>query len=675
MKKFSILIFTMSFFFLIPAVSKAQSKKMQKANSYYESGEYVKAYNLYVKLFSKAKQKEEKAEISFKAGVCAMQTQNTQNCIRWLRRAVLYKHQDPLLNLYLAKSYMLKGLYDEAREYFANYKDLVPSDPRGEMGLLSCEAAEKWIENPTRFIVEDVKIINSRENDFAPSFSGSDTNTLYFTSTRSTTNGNKINSNSGVNFADIFITKKDKKGIWTVPVPVKGGVNSEFDDGSCVISADGRFMFYTYCPIIENVDAGCKIYMSELSGDEWGAPQMLDISSEITSDTSMSIGHPALSEDGLTLYFVSDNEKGFGGKDIWMIKRKNKNSKWSIPQNLGEDINTKYDELYPSCDKEGNLYFSTDGRIGMGGLDIFKATPKENGGWTVENMKSPINSHANDFSIVFNPYNNGGYFSSNRKNGRGDEIMKFRQKPIEITLNGYVINDINNAYLVDAEVSITGSDGSLKKVKTDQKGAFSVKLKEEVDYMLVSEKKTFLKATGSLSTKGVEEDSKIFETELFMKPSNKAIKLPNIRYDFGKASLREESKVSLNELIDLLVLNANITIELSAHTDFRGGEKANLELSQKRADSVVVYLIENGIEKDRLVAKGYGESKPAVVGDLIAKTHPFLEKGDVLSEEFINALETKEQKEICHGLNRRTEFKVLREDYGENFERFGEKEK
>ncbi|MBN2893263.1 MAG: OmpA family protein [Bacteroidales bacterium] len=672
MKKFSILILTCAFLFFLPSIGNAQSKKMLKANEYFNSGEYLKAYELYVKIFPKAKQKEEKAEISYKAGVCSKYMLDPKNTIMWLRRAVLYKYQDPLVNLYLAEAYMLRGLYDEAKEYFANYKDLVPSDERGENGLKSCEIAQVWIKNPTRFIVEEVNIINSRDNDFAPSFSGKDTNTIYFTSTRSTTNGNYVNSNSGVNFADIFVSKKDKKGIWTVPVPVPGSINSEYDDGSCTVSNDGRILFYTYCPIIEGKDAGCKIYFSEFSGDQWGAPQLLEISAESTADTAMSLGHPALSHDGLTLYFISDDKRGIGGKDIWMITRRDKNSKWSAPKNLGADINTKYDELYPACDNEGNLYFSTDGRVGMGGLDIYKATTKEGGGWTVENMQSPVNSFANDFGIVFNPYTKGGYLSSNRSSTKGDDIYRFWEKPLSITLKGFVINDINHAYLMDVNVEITGSDGSKNNLKTDDKGAFSVKLKEEVDYIILTDKKTFLKATGSVSTKGVEEDGKVFETELYMKPSGISIKIPNIRYDFGQTTLREESKVALDELIEILELNSNITIELSAHTDFRGSDEANLKLSQGRAQSVVDYLIQNGIKEDRLEAKGYGETEPYVVDVLTARTYPFLEVGDVLSESFIMALQSEEQREVCHELNRRTEFKVLSDTYGENFEKFGE---
>lgn len=671
MRKKIILTFVLTLLFSIPLMLNAQNKKVEKADSFLEAGEYYKAYELYIKIFPKLKDKEEKAEVSFNVGLCARNMYDTRNSILWFRKAVLYKYQNPLVHLYLADAYKMKGLYDEAREYYANYKDLVPSDERGENGLKSCDLAEEWLENPTRFNVKSINTINSRENDFAPAFAGQDTNTLYFTSTRNSANGENINANSGVNFADIYVTKKDKKGTWTAPVPATGSLNSEYDDGSCTLSNDGRTMYYTYCPVIDGVDAGCKIFVSEFSSEQWGAPVQLEISQAVTADTSMSIGQPAITPDGLTLYFVSDDKNGKGGKDIWMMSRNNKNSNWSSPQNLGSDINTKYDELYPSADNDGNLYFSTEGRIGMGGLDIFMATPKDGGGWTVENMQSPINSNANDFGIVFSPFGKNGYLSSGRNNFNGDDIFTFNQKPLDITLKGYVINDVNHAYLQDVEIELTGSDGSLKKIKTDGAGAFSVKLKEEVDYMILTSKKTFLKATGSVSTKGVDEDGKIFETELYMKPGVGNIKIQNIRYDFGDTVLREESKVALDDLVEILEINSTVTIELRAHTDYRGSDAANKKLSQGRANSVVAYLINNGIKKERLVAKGYGETEPLEVDETTAKKYPFLEVGNILSEQFILSLETEEQREICNELNRRTEFKVLSTNYGETHETFG----
>lgn len=663
-----ILLLLISLLVILPSAINAQSKKMLKANEYFDAGEYFKARELYLKLYSKAKQKEEKAEISFQIGVCSRHLTDVQQSITWFKRAVLYRYQDPLTNLYLADAYKMKGLYDEAKEYYENYKDLVPGDIRGDNGISSCNLAVEWIDNPTRYSVDDITQLNSRQNDFA-AFVANDTNTIYFTSTRGSANGTNFNNNSGQNFADIFISKKDTRGQWSSPVPITGDVNADFDDGACTLEADGRTMYFTNCPVIEGQNAGCKIYKSTYSNDKWNAPELL----EIFSDSSISVGQPHLSPDQLTLYFISDNPNGgIGGKDIWKMTRASKTDNWGSPFNLGADINTEFDELFPSVDNKGNLYFATDGRIGMGGLDIFKATPTTDG-FDVQNLKYPINSSANDFGIIFNPYDNSrGYFSSARNNGKGDDIFSFYLRPIIVTLNGSVRNDANRGYITDVNVEITGSDGSIQRVSTSATGAFTVKLNANVDYKIVSSKRTFLKATGSISTKGVVDDGKVFDIELFMKPAVGSIKIPNIRYDLGDTTLRQESYVALDDLIEILTINPTAKIELGAHTDFRGSEESNLILSQGRANSVVEYLIANGIDKSRLVAKGYGESTPYTVDAVTAATYDFLNEGDVLDEHFITSLQNVDQQEICHQLNRRTEFRVLEIDWGDNYETFGD---
>jgi len=656
------------FLLILPIVTNAQSRKMIKADEYLAAGEYFDASELYVKLYSKAKQTDEKAEISFKLGLCYRQLIDVRQSITWFKRAILYKYQDPIANLYLADAYKMKGLYDEAKEYYANYKDLVPNDQRADNGIVSCDLAVEWLDNPTRYYVNDLSNINSRQNDFAP-FVASDTNKIYFTSTRSSANGSNFNSNSGQNFADIFMSQKDTRGRWSQPAPIVGDVNGEFDDGTCFLVPDGRTMYFTNCPVIENENAGCKIYKSTFSSDKWNTPELI----EIFQDSSISVGHPFISSDMLTLYFVSDNpDGGQGGKDIWKMTRNSTSDSWRTPTNLGSEINTEYDELYPSMDNEGNLYFSTDGRIGMGGLDIFKATPTTDG-WEVKNLKHPVNSSANDFGMAFNPSDNSrGYFSSTRNAAKGDDIYSFYLRPIVVTLNGAVRNDANKAFITDVNVEITGSDGSIIRVQTSATGSFTAKLKANVDYKIVSSKRTYLKATGSVSTKGIVDDGKVFDIELFMNSTVGDVKIPNIRYDLGDTVLRQESFIALDNLIDILNINPTAKIELRAHTDFRGSDPANLKLSQGRANSVVDYLVANGIDKTRLVPKGYGETAPYTVNSVDAATYDFLNDGDVLSEPFINALSNPDHQEICHQLNRRTEFRVLEIDWGDNYETFGD---
>ena len=664
MKKIILLLMGMS---LLLITGQAQNKKIAKADELLKAGEYYNALEIYTKLYPKLKDKSEKAHVAFNAGLCARNMQNPQGAIMWFSKAKMYRYQDPLLYLYLADASLMKGQYDNAKKYYQTYKDLVPNDERADNGIKSCDLAQQWMEKPSRYIIKPVVKLNSKQNDFAPAISN-DTNTLYFTSTRPAGKGEEINGNSGQYFSDIYVAVKDKKGIWSQPVPVPGDINTPFDDGSCTLTADGRTMYFTSCQKIENKKVGCKIYKSTLQGEKWSAGEEVPI----FSDTAISVGQPCLSKDGLVMYFVSDNPQGKGGTDIWMMKRTNPNSdKWSPPTNLGSDINTKYDELFPALDKDGNLYFSSNGRIGMGGFDIYKATPKKGGGWTVENLKYPINSSANDLAIVFNPYSMSGYFSSSRVFLKGDDIYHFYLKPLTIKFEGYVRNDVNHAYLPDATVELTGSDGSMIKVKTDATGKFSVKLHENVDYSVSAYKHLFLKSVSTISTKGIKEDGKILTTEIYLKPATGVVKIPNIRYDFNDTTLREESKVALDELIELLKVNPNVKIELLANTDYRGSEEANMKLSQGRANSVVDYLVAHGIKRDRLVPKGYGESRPFVVDELTAKKYPFLKVGDTLTEEFIKSLPNEEEQEICNELNRRTEFKVISTDFKENYQTFG----
>ncbi len=653
---------------LTTSLSFSQSKKMVKANGFYESGEYLEAVELYEKIYSKAKDKKEKAEVSFKTGNCCRLMYDVNGSIRWYRRAILYKYQDPIANLYLADAYKMKEDYEQAKEYFFFYKDLVPDDPRGADGMKSCDLAEEWLENPTRYELIEIRYFNTKYNDFAPAFAG-DSTELYFTSTREGTTGKEINKNSGESFADLFFIRKDKKGKWSEAVPAEGMINTPFDEGSCSLTPNGRTMYYTSCQVISGKDVGCKILKSTISEGKWGEPETV----KIFSDTAISVGHPHITFDELTLFFVADHpDRGVGEKDIWKMERKSKSAAWNSPQILGSDVNTKYNELFPTTDGEGNLYFSSDGRIGMGGLDIFIAKPTENGTYEVENMKSPINSHANDFSIIFNPFcdKKNGYFTSSRSTGKKDDIFYFYQKPLKIVLKGYVRNKKNRAYLPGVEVKLDGSDGELLKTTTGDIGDFTFNLSENTDYSFITTMDNFLKGKGEETTKGITEATTI-EIEIFMEPNLGPIKIANIEYALGDTILSESSKVSLGELVELLEFNP-ITIELQAHTDYRGGDKENLRLSQGRANSVIAFLIENGIDKERLVPKGYGESSPVKVDKEMAKAYPFLEDGNVLNQSFIDALPSKENQDICHQLNRRTEFKVLSADWGETYTPFGE---
>ena len=638
-----------------------QNRKLQKADRYFQVGEYTKAFALYTKLYTKVKTKAEKGEVAFKAGLTAEKLDNLSQQISWLRRALKYNYQDPKIYLYLGHAYKMKGAYDVAKEYFSNYKDLVPDDPQGQLGIHSCELSKKWIETPSRYIVNYVPKINSKFNDFAPTLSN-DTNSLYFTSTRPPSKGKKINPNTGSNFADIYIAKKDKRGFWDTPKLIQGDINTDIEEGSAYISPDGTTMYFTKCPNVKDQNLGCQIWEAVFRDGIWTVHNQI----KLFTDSSISVGHPYLTPDGLTMYFVSDNPQGFGGKDIWMVKRNSSISQWGTPINLGPEINTKEDEIFPTVDKEGSLYFSSNGHITMGGFDIFKAK-KDNGKWQVINLKYPINSSANDYSLIFIDKNKG-YFASNRFFRSKDDIFYFQQRPVKIILKGFVLNNKTQVSIEYANVIIEGSDGTQRKLKTNYEGEFKIQLNENTDYFLIVEKKSFLRSKASISTKGIEQDTTLALT-IYLNQLDEIVKIPNIRYFFNDTTLRPESKVALDKLIEVLELNPGIKVEIMAHTDYRGSEEYNLKLSQGRANSVVAYLTNHGIKQNRLVAKGYGEKKPFVVDENTAKKYPFLKKGQKLTEDFIKSLPTEEQQEICNELNRRTEFRVIGKI--EHFEKFG----
>jgi len=652
------IIFILIAIIIIPLFSVAQSKRTVKPDAFYESGEFQKAITFYEKAYGKAKSRTEKAYIAFKLGDSFRQMNNTKDAARWLRRAVMYKYQNPKSILYLADILKVRGDYEAAAENYANYKELVPEDPRANIGIESCKKIPEWIKNPTRYQVGNENLINSRQNDFSPAFR-KDKDEMYFTSTREGTTGTLLNTASGQYFSDIFQISKDKKGKWSEPKPLGENINSEFDEGTPDFNAKGTEIYFTRCFIKESGLGACKIFNSKKTGTSWSVASQL----KLIKDSAISVGHPAISPDGLTLYFVSDMPGGKGGKDIWKVMRATQSSDWGNPVNLGSTINTPGDEMFPTVREDGTLYFSSNYHMGFGGLDIFKLVTKSNGDLEVKNMGYPINSSADDFSIIFEGDKEQGYFSSTRtEGGRGmDDIWSFTLPPLSFRLAGIVLNDDNELPLQDADIRMIGSNGTSFNKKSDSEGRFKFKLSEETDYIIVAKKKDFLNGKEKISTRGLKDD-KNFAVEIKLSPISKPITLPNILYDFNDWHLRPESIVALEALVETLNDNPHITIELSSYTDYRGTDVKNDTLSQKRALEVVKFLIQKGINTERLVAKGYGEKVPKKVTLKIAKKYTFFKEGQVLTEQFIKHMPANKQ-EIANQINRRTEFKVLTTDY------------
>ncbi|RLD69198.1 MAG: hypothetical protein DRI95_00840 [Bacteroidetes bacterium] len=657
-------------FLLICSVSTfvlAQNNKTKKADATFNAGEYYKASEMYQKLYSKAGTKIFKAELGFKLGECYRHMNIPRKAEKWYKKAVRYKYQDPMSILYLADAMKMNEKYPEAKTEYERYRDVVPDDIRGEKGIESCDLALEWLEKPERFIVTNERSMNSKQSDYRPEYFKGNA-TIYFTSTREGSSGNKFNNNSGQNFSDIFITLKDRKGEWNHPIPIKGSVNSEFDDGASSINKAGTEMYYTSCKVVKNETVGCQVYHSKFSGNLWTSPELVPL----LQDSSISVGHPAISIDGLILYFVAEMEGGMGRKDIWKVERSSKSGTWGKPKNLGKNVNTANDEMFPYENENGDFYFASSGHIGIGGLDIYKLTEEEGGRINVENMKSPINSPADDFAIVFEGKKDKGYFSSTRTGGRGnDDIYSFYLPELVFTLQGTVKDESTENPIGEAKVKLVGSDGTSLETNSGVDGKFKFKLKPETDYIVTTQKVNYLKGKAKESTKGLTKSQDIV-TDIFMSPIHIVIEVENIFYDLNRADLRPESTVALDNLVEILNDNNTITIELSAHTDYRGTTESNIDLSQRRAQSVVSYLIDKGIKTERLTAKGYGETEPKVITRKLGAKYAFLKERDVLGEDFINQLSSEEEKEIAHQINRRTEFKVIRTDYSESGIQFGE---
>jgi len=641
---------------VFPSLLQAQKQKTERAYAAYEAGSYYDAIDHFKDVYSKTRDRQLKAEMVFMVSECYRLINDPKNAELWYKRAVRSPFPKPEAQYWLADSYKKLGRYPEAIEEFRAYRQLVPGDPRTEQQIRACELAMEWQASPEAYNVEELKDVNSRDSDFSPAYARDDHGLLWFTSSRDDARGNREHGATGQSFTDIFETRLDKKGKWSTPVPVDF-LNTEFEDGTPSFSSDYTEVFFTRCEAGKRESKGCVIMYSSREGVNWSDPEKIEL-----LDDTLVAAHPALSPDGQTLYFVSDMPGGRGGKDLYRTTRTSPGSPWSRPENLGTDVNTRGNELFPFVHEDGTLYFASDGHIGMGGLDIFRAVPQGGDAWLVQNMMAPVNSPADDFGITFERGSEKGIFSSSRKGRTADDLYTFEMPPLLFSITGLVRDEKTGQPVEGATVQLIASDGANMQTETGAAGDFSFTLRPEVDYIFLASRKGYLNGKEKETTRG-QDKSRDFMATIQLTPIDRPIELPNIFYDFGKWDLRPESMVSLDRLVETLNDNPNVTIELMSHTDSRDTEEFNLDLSQKRAQSVVDYLIAKGIAADRLTARGYGETNPKVVDQEIIKNAPFLRSGATLNEQYINSLASEEQKEIAHQINRRTEFRVLRTDY------------
>lgn len=647
------------FVFCLSATISACSKKTVKdAEEAWTKKEYSKSADIYRSIY-RSIPKEDKAEVAFKIAEGYRLYNNYRNALRWYQRADKAKY-GPDAVLMQARMQKRQEEYAEAIILFNKYLKDEPNDEQAKKDLKGAELALKWKESQEciLFKVENVKRLNSNKSDYCAYPMKKDG--LIFTSDREGGVSRSTYGWTGGGYHDLWVsTFKKRRGRITInkPVLLKGTANTKYNDGTPTLNSKGSIMYYTQCGGADGKVKTCQIFQSNRKGrDNWDDPIMLPF-----CDTSYTYGHPSLSPDGRTLYFSSNMPGGFGGKDIWMVKFVKRGKTWTDPINLGPAINTKDDEMYPSISPDGTtLFFSSNGHVGMGGLDMFKSTGTGDEWSEPENLKYPLNSGADDFSLVYKYKDNtSGYFTSNRNGGRGaDDIWEFFPVPQEFKISGVVKDCKTGLPVKNAGVFISNDKDSNKIVlRTDKNGFYSMPLTRDVSYELYADKNEDF-YTGSIqaiqSTKNLICSKDLVQNfEMCRLDLERMFNVRGILYDLDKAFIREDAaKILDDSVVSLLKRFPTVTIELGSHTDCRASHEYNRDLAQRRADSAVAYIISRGIDSARLVAKGYGEDS------LYVKKC----KCDL-----------SDTRNICteweHQLNRRTTVRITSVDYYTNEEK------
>ena len=662
------LFFLLAFLMLAASCDEASIEK--KGDKALALGEYYVAGEYYRRAYSKtpAKEKEHRGRRALKMARCFNHINNTTKALGGYRNAVRYGSILAADRLDYARALLKNGEYKTALAEFQLLQDSLDNDTSTltekhsrytpeqaavlvKNGIISATNAPQWKQEGSAYSVKRMDFFNSRRDDYSPCLGGEDNDKLYFSSTRNDAEGDEMSGVTGMKASDIFVSEKDDKGKWSKPEPVASGLNTAYDEGACCISADGKEMYLTQCTFEDAAPRYAKIMISNRADASWGQAKEF----HLTRDTLSAFAHPAISPDSEWLYFVSDMPGGVGGLDIWRTRIMNGMAMGV--ENLGEPINTPGNEMFPTFRPNGDLYFSSDGHPGMGGLDIFIYKDS-----TLIHPGYPLNSQADDFGMTFEGAYNRGYFSTSRNDGRGNDHIWWFENPEAVQLIKGVIYEMDGYGLPDAEAYIVGSDGTNQHSLVKSDGSFEYVAKPGTDYIILGTCGGFLNHKEEVTVPADVKDSETYSLLFPLANISVPVLIDNIFYEFGKARLLPSSAHALDSLVTMLNDNPNITIELSAHTDFRGSNEFNQKLSQQRAESVVNYLISKGIAADRLTPVGYGEENPKRIRKKVADHYPWLNEGDVLTEEFISKLKPDEQ-ETANALNRRTEFKVLRTTY------------
>lgn len=654
---------------------------MRRGDRIAETGRFYKAELKYEKAYHKTKSKDLQALAALKAGQVSQNVNRLKEAYSWLRKAQRANPQMPEIYLKMAQLAVMNDDTVTARECYRKYEELF-GDGKGKDGLYYLEQVDNDQKEQGRYRIALKREFNSRYSDFAPVYYAGDSTRVLLASTRKFDSKRKrieTDPITGEGYSHIYETsyvqeikstdkqgrvkvKRFKEPRWLQLELQKDSVNSNRSEGGMCFAPDGRTLYFTSSRMVKGNNAGTRIYKVTRqfadSGDETGKKGWSAVSLAGICGDTVSIGHPALTPDGLRLYFVTDQlPGGFGGKDIWYVDKQEE--KWGQPQNAGELINTAGDEMFPYVRENGELYFASNGHYGFGGLDLYKVENRD-GKQVIVHLPAPLNSFADDFGIVFKPGTEDGLLTSGRS-GRNDHIYRFSFIPQQLQVKLLAINTVTELPIAKANVTVTADNGEISYLETDSLGKAEMEVVSDCEYVFVTDHPRFLKGKGIVSTYREKAD-RLYELQVEMQPIEKPIVISDIYFDVAKWDLRPEARQNLEELLTILEDNPNITIELSAHTDMVGNDEANRILSEHRAQAVVDYLIGRGIYWDRLEAKGYGETQPRQINEKDAREYPFFKVGEVLNEKFVGRLKG-EQRETALQLNRRIEFKVLRTNY------------
>lgn len=646
--------------FCFSTIAMAQAGRLaEEADDAFNKGFFFNAIELYKKAYTVEKKASVKAELIYKVAESYRMLGDVQQAQVWYEKANKAQLADPTGYYWIGEMLKQQGKYADAIAAFNKYKEKKPGDTRADASIAACQMAQQWQDSPTRYTVDPEVLLNTPQYDFTPAFADKKNETVIFTSSRPAASGSNTDAIIGEAFSDLFTSTRDRLGKWSEPVKLPLEINTEGNDGAPIFNSKRTIMYFTRCPAEKKKVFGCDIWMSKKVGQNFSAPTMLKLKPAGGKEDTLVAGHPALSADDNILVFASDAPMAGhkGGKDLYMVRLDKDGNPTGTPANLGAEINSSKDDMFPFLRADGSLYYSSTGFQGMGGMDIYHAEKTGDGTWGhPENMKPPINSASDDFAIAFDGEHDRGFFTSNRPGGKGqDDIWRFDMPSMVFALQGTCYDKVTGQPLPGTRVSVVGTNGSNFSALTDDNGGFVFAengkdryIKEETSYSIIAEKEGYLVVKDQITTVGLTE-STTFVKEYFLQPFLKTeIKLPQILYDVDEFFLRPEAKDSLETLFVTLTDNPNIVIELRSHTDSRPTRKykgGNQELSQKRAQAVVNYMVERGIDPARMVPVGMAATEP------------------VVTDAQIKAMATKEERDAAHQVNRRTDMKVLRSDY------------